>query len=283
MVVLERSPVVVPYCQALIASVATRTINKVSIVQVNADCFSVHSALTALHPEHQVRLAAWRSTGRLRGRALSEPISVSEADPAHLHLLQLLLSYLTPNSHALATRPFLGPSAFLSSLSGLSSARAHPSTSLWRTSSGLLRAIKLARKMIEPPVPGTPAGGSDVKANKLPSYVVVITGTDVAGPEGDELSLSDDEDEGADDWAQFAQDFTKVSRLVHRCRWTVGAGWEERLRKCVWLTRLPLRWSGVTLDNALLTHLARQHSQPREVLGSSQFDFSLGCIRCTAC
>jgi hypothetical protein len=80
-----------------------------------------------------------------------------------------------------------------------------PNSSLWRSSSGILRSIKTARRLLEGPI-----GGVDVEVkSQLPKYVVVMTATDIGSAfEGDEAWLEDDDPE--EDWAAVAKNFTKV-------------------------------------------------------------------------
>ncbi|GAA5915912.1 hypothetical protein JCM8208_003660, partial [Rhodotorula glutinis] len=117
---------------------------------------------------------------------------------------QLLLTCVTPSSHASPLNPFLPPAAFLSALPSFTRRPARPASTLWRSTTGLLRAIRLARSRI---VEGSLAGAGGEGRGQLPKYVVVISATDVDNMGGDEVWLEDD-DQG-ESWESFAKSFTK--------------------------------------------------------------------------
>ncbi|GAA5941095.1 hypothetical protein JCM3775_001304 [Rhodotorula graminis] len=117
---------------------------------------------------------------------------------------QLLLTCVTPSSHASPLNPFLPPAAFLSALPSYTRRPARPASTLWRSTTGLLRAIRLARSRI---VEGSLAGAGGEGRGQLPKYVVVISATDVDNMGGDEVWLEDD-DQG-ESWESFAKSFTK--------------------------------------------------------------------------
>jgi len=120
-----------------------------------------------------------------------------------------MLTHLYPSSHAPTPSPFLTPSAFLSSLQHSIASPRRPHSTVWRAAGNALRAIKYARRLLEPPIPGLSV--SDEKKQQLPRYVVVVTANDLAD---DELELDDGADEV--DWRALGKSFTKVSRTVNR-------------------------------------------------------------------
>ncbi|EGU13267.1 Chromatin modification-related protein EAF3 [Rhodotorula toruloides ATCC 204091] len=116
----------------------------------------------------------------------------------------LLVSCVVPSAHALPLNPFLPPEAFLSALPTYVRHSNRSSTSLWRSSTGLLRAIRLARRRL---VEGSLAGAGGEGRAQLPKYVVVITADDIENMGGDEVWLEDD-DQG-ETWESFAKNFTR--------------------------------------------------------------------------
>ncbi|GAA6047275.1 hypothetical protein JCM3770_001862 [Rhodotorula araucariae] len=116
----------------------------------------------------------------------------------------LLVTCVTPSSHAAPLNPFLPPAAFLAALPSFTRRPARPASTLWRSTTGLLRAIRLARKRL---VEGSLAGAGGEGRGQLPKYVVVISATDVENLGGDEVWLEDD-DQG-EPWESFAKSFTK--------------------------------------------------------------------------
>ncbi|BGP36789.1 hypothetical protein JCM10449v2_000691 [Rhodotorula kratochvilovae] len=119
---------------------------------------------------------------------------------------ELLVTCVTPSSHASPLNPFLPPAAFLAALPSFTRRPARPASTLWRSTTGLLRAIRLARKRL---VEGSLAGAGGEGRGQLPKYVVVISATDVENLGGDEVWLEDD-DQG-EPWESFAKSFTKSS------------------------------------------------------------------------
>lgn len=117
-----------------------------------------------------------------------------------------MLTHLYPTSHAPTPSPFLTPSAFLSSLQQTPPNPRRPHSSVWRSTGDTLRAIKYARKLLEPPIPGLTV--SEEKKQQLPRYVVVVSGNDVGE---DELDLEDGVDEV--DWRMLGKNFTKVGSV----------------------------------------------------------------------
>ncbi|GEM06360.1 chromatin modification-related protein EAF3 [Rhodotorula toruloides] len=128
---------------------------------------------------------------------------VSALQSLHPHA-QLLVSCVVPSAHALPLNPFLPPDAFLSALPAYVRHSNRSSTSLWRSSTGLLRAIRLARRRL---VEGALAGAGGEGRAQLPKYVVVITADDIENMGGDEVWLEDD-DQG-ETWESFAKNFTR--------------------------------------------------------------------------
>ncbi|CEQ38905.1 SPOSA6832_00397, partial [Sporobolomyces salmonicolor] len=122
---------------------------------------------------------------------------------------QLLITCVTPTSHAIPINPFLPPSAFLSALPSFIRKPARPASTLWQSSTGMLRAIKLARQRL---VDGALAGAGGEGRAQLPKYVVVISGTDVENAPGDEFWPEDDE--GEDKWESVAKTFTRGQHLT---------------------------------------------------------------------
>ncbi|GJN91681.1 hypothetical protein Rhopal_004704-T1 [Rhodotorula paludigena] len=119
---------------------------------------------------------------------------------------QLLFSAIVPSSHATPLNPFLPPAAFLAALPSFTRQPARPASTLWRSTTGLLRAIRTARRrLVEGPLAGA---GGEGKA-QLPKYVVVISATDVENMGGDEVWLEDD-DQG-ETWESFAKTFTRAT------------------------------------------------------------------------
>ncbi|BGP12811.1 hypothetical protein JCM10213v2_000728 [Rhodosporidiobolus nylandii] len=117
---------------------------------------------------------------------------------------QLLITAVTPTSHAIPLNPFLPPAAFLSALPSFIRRPARPTSSIWRAQTGLLRAIKLARKRL---LEGTLAGAGGEGKGQLPKYVVVVSATDVENFAGDEAWMEDDEQ--AETWESMAKSFTR--------------------------------------------------------------------------
>ncbi|BGP63807.1 Esa1p-associated factor [Rhodotorula toruloides] len=128
---------------------------------------------------------------------------ISALQSLHPHA-QLLISCVVPSAHALPLNPFLSPEAFLSALPTYVRHSNRSSTSLWRSSTGLLRAIRLARRRL---VEGSLAGAGGEGRAQLPKYVVVITADDIENMGGDEVWLEDD-DQG-ETWESFAKNFTR--------------------------------------------------------------------------
>ncbi|KAK4332377.1 Chromatin modification-related protein EAF3 [Rhodotorula toruloides] len=128
---------------------------------------------------------------------------ISALQSLHPHA-QLLVSCVVPSAHALPLNPFLPPEAFLSALPTYVRHSNRSSTSLWRSSTGLLRAIRLARRRL---VEGSLAGAGGEGRAQLPKYVVVITADDIENMGGDEVWLEDD-DQG-ETWESFAKNFTR--------------------------------------------------------------------------
>ncbi|GAA5984068.1 hypothetical protein JCM11641_005588 [Rhodosporidiobolus odoratus] len=117
---------------------------------------------------------------------------------------QLLITAVTPTSHAIPLNPFLPPAAFLAALPSFIRRPARPTSTLWRSTTGLLRAIKLARKRL---LEGSLAGAGGEGRGQLPKYVVVISATDVENIGGNEIWL-EDYDQG-ETWQSVAKNFTK--------------------------------------------------------------------------
>ncbi|GAA5894404.1 hypothetical protein JCM5296_005158 [Sporobolomyces johnsonii] len=122
---------------------------------------------------------------------------------------RLLITCVTPTSHAIPINPFLPPSAFLSALPSFTRKPARPASTLWQSSTGMLRAIKLARRRL---VEGSLAGAGGEGRAQLPKYVVVISGTDVENAPGDEFWPEGDE--GEDKWESVAKTFTRGQHLT---------------------------------------------------------------------
>ncbi|GAA5857198.1 hypothetical protein JCM8547_009365 [Rhodosporidiobolus lusitaniae] len=117
---------------------------------------------------------------------------------------QLVLTAVTPSSHAIPLNPFLPPAAFLAALPSFVRRPARPASTLWRSTTGLLRAIKLARRRL---LEGGLAGAGGEGRGQLPKYVVVVSATDVQNLGGDEVWLEDDDH--AETWESVAKNFTR--------------------------------------------------------------------------
>ncbi|GAA6058685.1 hypothetical protein JCM10212_003373 [Sporobolomyces blumeae] len=117
---------------------------------------------------------------------------------------QLLVTCITPTSHSIPINPFLPPTAFLSALPAFARRPTRPASTLWQSTTGMLRAIKLARRRL---VEGAMAGAGGEGRAQLPKYVVVVSGTDVENPGRDEVSWEDDD--GDEKWEVLAKNFTK--------------------------------------------------------------------------
>ncbi|GAA5832284.1 hypothetical protein JCM11251_004307 [Rhodosporidiobolus azoricus] len=117
---------------------------------------------------------------------------------------QLVFTAVTPSSHAIALNPFLPPAAFLAALPSFIRRPARPTSTIWRSTTGLLRAIKLARRRL---LEGQLAGAGGEGKGQLPKYVVVISGTDVENMGGDEVWLEDDDQK--ETWESVAKNFTR--------------------------------------------------------------------------
>ncbi|KAL8293498.1 hypothetical protein RQP46_000199 [Phenoliferia psychrophenolica] len=88
----------------------------------------------------------------------------------------------------------------MASLPGVMRQPARPTPSVWRSETGMLRAIVSAKKLLE----GGP--GSEKRA-QTPRYVVVISGTDLESSDAEEIWLEDEEP--VESWESFAGNFTK--------------------------------------------------------------------------
>ncbi|GAA5967717.1 hypothetical protein JCM21900_004044 [Sporobolomyces salmonicolor] len=133
---------------------------------------------------------------------------IASLQALHPHT-RLLITCVAPTSHAIPINPFLPPSAFLSALPSFIRKPARPASTLWQASTGMLRAIKLARQRL---VDGALAGAGGEGRAQLPKYVVVISGTDVENAPGDEFWPEDDE--GEDKWETVAKTFTRGQHLT---------------------------------------------------------------------
>lgn len=119
---------------------------------------------------------------------------------------QLLVTCVAPSSHAVPLNPFLPPAAFLVALPSFTRRPARPASTLWRSTTGLLRAIRIARRRL---VEGALAGAGGEGRGQLPKYVVVISGTDIENVGGDDVWF-EDEDQN-EPWESFAKSFSRVS------------------------------------------------------------------------
>ncbi|GAA5908246.1 uncharacterized protein JCM6883_004322 [Sporobolomyces salmoneus] len=119
---------------------------------------------------------------------------------------QIVITCVTPTSHSIPINPFLPPSTFLSSLPSFIRRPTRPASTLWQSTTGMLKAIKLARRRL---VQGALAGAGGEGRGQLPKYVVVVSGTDVENPGRDEVSWGEDPGENEEDWETFASNFTK--------------------------------------------------------------------------
>ncbi|KAJ8296909.1 hypothetical protein OF846_000181 [Rhodotorula toruloides] len=175
----------------------------------------VISALQSLHPHAQVQRVVhsdedmWTvrlkaSIRRKRDLGTHRPLCEAMRGTGRIGVQQLLISCVVPSAHALPLNPFLSPEAFLSALPTYVRHSNRSSTSLWRSSTGLLRAIRLARRRL---VEGSLAGAGGEGRAQLPKYVVVITADDIENMGGDEVWLEDD-DQG-ETWESFAKNFTR--------------------------------------------------------------------------
>lgn len=115
-----------------------------------------------------------------------------------------MFTHLYATSHAPTPSPFLTPSAFLSSVQQTPPTPRRPRSSLWRTPPNTLRAIKYARALLEPPIPGL--APNEEKKQQLPRYVVLVTADDVGEYE---LDLEEHSEGGG--WREVGQNFSKVS------------------------------------------------------------------------
>lgn len=132
---------------------------------------------------------------------------------------QLLVTSLVPSPHTLSTQPFVPQAVFLPTVAAALRRPLRPGSSLWRSSAGVLRCIKTARKLLEVPIAGAEP---DSSKSQLPRYVVVITATDIENGDGDEIWL-EDAAEPAEDWQTMAKTFTRVSRVLERSRLAIDA------------------------------------------------------------
>ncbi|GAA6036912.1 hypothetical protein JCM8097_006350 [Rhodosporidiobolus ruineniae] len=130
---------------------------------------------------------------------------LSALQTLHPHI-QLLVTAITPSSHAIPLNPFLPPEAFLAALPSFIRRPARPTSTIWRSTTGLLRAIKLARRRL---LEGAMAGAGGEGRGQLPKYVVVISSTDVENVGGDEVWLEDDDQ--AETWESVSKNFTKAA------------------------------------------------------------------------
>ncbi|GAA5949601.1 hypothetical protein JCM3765_002720 [Sporobolomyces pararoseus] len=119
---------------------------------------------------------------------------------------QIVITCVTPTSHSIPINPFLPPSTFLSSLPSFIRRPTRPASTLWQSNTGMLKAIKLARRRL---VQGALAGAGGEGRGQLPKYVVVVSGTDVENPGRDEVSWGEDPGEEEEDWETLASNFTK--------------------------------------------------------------------------
>ncbi|GAA5864519.1 hypothetical protein JCM3774_005153 [Rhodotorula dairenensis] len=117
---------------------------------------------------------------------------------------QLLVTCVAPSSHAVPLNPFLPPAAFLAALPSFTRRPARPASTLWRSTTGLLRAIRIARRRL---VEGALAGAGGEGRGQLPKYVVVISGTDIENVGGDDVWF-EDEDQN-EPWESFAKSFSR--------------------------------------------------------------------------
>lgn len=154
-----------------------------------------------------------RRQPRRRPQTRYEHVRSSREQPTDSAVVpQLLFSAIVPSSLATPLNPFLPPAAFLAALPSFTRQPARPASTLWRSTTGLLRAIRTARRrLVEGPLAGA---GGEGKA-QLPKYVVVISATDVENMGGDEVWLEDD-DQG-ETWESFAKTFTRVRRIFPAC------------------------------------------------------------------
>ncbi|GAA6001763.1 hypothetical protein JCM10207_002305 [Rhodosporidiobolus poonsookiae] len=118
---------------------------------------------------------------------------------------EIVYTAITPSSHAIPLNPFLPAAAFLAALPSFVRRPARPASTIWRSQTGLLRAIKLARRRL---LEGAMAGAGGEGRGQLPKYVVIMTGTDVENMGGDEIWLEDD-DQG-ESWESLAKNFTRA-------------------------------------------------------------------------
>lgn len=164
-----------------------------------------------------------RTTGRVRrakrqlsstfhscGASKQRPTNLLPLPSIELRLtspdvLQLLLTAITPSSHAIPLNPFLPPAAFLAALPAFVRSPTRPTSTIWRSTTGLLRAIKLARRRL---LEGALAGAGGEGRAQLPKYVVVVSATDVENLGGNEVWLEDDDQ--AEPWESVAKNFTRV-------------------------------------------------------------------------
>lgn len=133
---------------------------------------------------------------------------------------------------------------------------ARPSASIWRSSSGVLRAINTARKLLAGPIQGYE---SEVKS-QLPKYVVVITATDVTNSETEDIWLDDEEQ--PDEWESVAKNFTKVS--LRRRRYP-NSGSSSLCSP-----------TESAHNDTLLTNIARLHAKSGSFLARGELDLGEG-------
>ncbi|GAA5980077.1 hypothetical protein JCM10908_001525 [Rhodotorula pacifica] len=117
---------------------------------------------------------------------------------------QLLVTCVAPSSHAVPLNPFLPPAAFLAALPSFTRRPARPASTLWRSTTGLLRAIRIARRRL---IEGALAGAGGEGRGQLPKYVVVISGTDIENVGGDDVWFEDDDQN--EPWESFAKSFAR--------------------------------------------------------------------------
>lgn len=117
------------------------------------------------------------------------------------------MTCVAPSSHAVPLNPFLPPAAFLAALPSFTRRPARPASTLWRSTTGLLRAIRIARRRL---IEGALAGAGGEGRGQLPKYVVVISGTDIENVGGGDDVWFEDDDQN-EPWESFAKSFSRVS------------------------------------------------------------------------
>lgn len=155
--------------------------------------------------------------------------------------------------------PFLPPAAFLAALPTFTRRPARPASTLWRSTTGLLRAIRIARRRL---VEGQLAGAGGEGRGQLPKYVVVISGTDIENVGGDDVWLEDDDQN--EPWESFAKGFSRVRPLSPSCR-------PEALRDGKQKLTYATTPAGTTLHYSILSYLARSHPSSGRILERGAF------------